>query len=332
MPFDTRLMNPADSQAFVNVTSFRPFFKLLNIITQAVSCSIVPPRCLQERMHFSRLHVWWNCLFAWDTNFSVTIWVWPRICSAKSSHQLATAPWILSWLAELLERNKSSVSVDSAVNWFVHLPPFLFKTPRFNAKLPRNVGCRLSLTFSAWQQPLNSIFPQLCTRTFHSTFFVFSLAEECPLSTRKPLFLHRSWPFRNSKDTLHNFLCPIFVVEHRQPVNLGTIHSNSIGSPLIPINSLQALDREKFFESIFPSCMCFKMLGRLSQTQNWIQVDVYFCLSCSKVDLIRSDNFHSIVEPFRIWNACSKINLFVMSNNVLSSPKVVFFYATKFSL
>ena len=55
-------------------------------------------------------------------------------------------------------------------------------------------------------------------------------------------------------------------------------------------------------------------------------------LSGNKVDLIQGVKRHVIVETFKISNSCSKINLCVMSNNAVGSLKLVFQYATKFSM
>ena len=51
-----------------------------------------------------------------------------------------------------------------------------------------------------------------------------------------------------------------------------------------------------------------------------------------EVNHIQGPKRHIVVETFRISSDCSKIDLDVISNNVLSSLKLVFPYATKFSL
>ena len=55
-----------------------------------------------------------------------------------------------------------------------------------------------------------------------------------------------------------------------------------------------------------------------------------FTLLCSKVDHIQWVKCHSFGDTFRISASCSKINLCVMSNNVLSSSKWVFLYTSNF--
>ena len=66
------------------------------------------------------------CLCSCATNHSevgsFSFGPWPN-----SSHQLETAPWILSWFAEWLVRKKSSVSETSALKCMVSLLFFLLR-------------------------------------------------------------------------------------------------------------------------------------------------------------------------------------------------------------
>ena len=87
--------------------------------------------------------------------------------------------------------------------------------------------------------------------------------------------------------------------------------------------SSHPLDCWKSLKLIFALWIGFGMFLNLSQNKNWVShltctlAFVHFItLSCCKVDLIQGENVHSILETFRISNACSKINLCAMSNNV----------------
>ena len=73
------------------------------------------------------------------------------------------------------------------------------------------------------------------------------------------------------------------------------------------------------------------MLGKYSTQTRLLLHRSHITLICvGFLEVLKLIFVHSIVETFSISNARSQINLWVMSNNVLSSSKLVFLYATNF--
>ena len=72
------------------------------------------------------------CSFSFVVNLSAVISL--SFCfRPNSAHQLGTAPWVLSWFAERIVRNKSSVFDASALKCMVSLFYFLFRILRLTA-------------------------------------------------------------------------------------------------------------------------------------------------------------------------------------------------------
>ena len=95
------------------------------------------------------------------TGLSVLENEFSKICWTSFSHQSEIAPWTLSWLTEMIMRNKNSAVVGSPLSYFL-----LFKDPPSNAHVDRNIGFRVSFLAARWNITLIQL---LISRAVRST-------------------------------------------------------------------------------------------------------------------------------------------------------------------
>ena len=153
-------MIPADSQAYLICLSFRNFSNLWWCIRSPspAAWTFVLGVCTKESTSCGS-NFWHNRSFTFATDFCMLKCDWPGVSWVNSSQHFATAPKKLRQFAEWIVRNKSSAFEDSALRWIVHIPPFLYKNPRFNALVARITGCPLPMKLSTVTSAVVFHFP-----------------------------------------------------------------------------------------------------------------------------------------------------------------------------
>ena len=115
---------------------------------------------------------------------------WGAFGQESAEPNLRTSSLLLLW-ADLPSESCEIKALHSEISlwsFIVHLPPFLFKTPRFNALEALNY--RMSIFFNLFLHVICGIIPLSfgCVDVRSKPFFFFSRAEEWPMSTRQPFF------------------------------------------------------------------------------------------------------------------------------------------------
>ena len=217
--------------------------------------------------------------------------VWPIICSANSSHQLDTAPQILSWFNEWIVRSKSSMFPDSAEKCIAFLHTFFFQDSSVERTCTSENGittfCKVFDII--WSATLHQFPSGLCGYVPHH-FSSFPGPRNDQMSSLKS-FSRNLWLLWNSKCTVND------VVEHRHEQNsfpqIVLDFSESFVSVVVhpgkifhsTLNWLSIDSRQlcvlvgllKFSDPAFPLVIRFWMAVHLSQTQHRIWVDMHFC-------------------------------------------------------
>ena len=282
----------------------------------------------------------------------------------NSSHQLETAPKTLSWFAEWIVRNKSSVFEASALKCMVSLLLFSeFHDLSTDA-------------LEYWMIGLFESFHHLCGDRIPSSFRCF-IVSSIPLpfvsrTEKRPVPVRESFRvFLDFSEFKYKFLHFLFLSNRcrwtltwrwsglRIPkvrCSVFATHSGSLEesamtqvlgkywtrtqSVLHRFQIILCMKQWKCFNLIFPSSICFWVFWHCSQAWEGIREDVYFCLrpidhlivrKCI-VDLAHERDVQSIGVTFRISAWWSNINLCVISNKFWTSSKFVFLYTSEFSM
>ena len=154
-----------------------------------------------------------SCSFTLATDFSTVDSLWFGVHWANSSHQLDTAPLILSWFAEWIVRHNSSVFDESALKCMVHLPLFFSEFHDSQHWCPWTLGDQF-----LWNVPHlcgdGISFWFRCVVDSSVPFFFITWAYEWPVSSREPPRVIRDLFETPNASFWISSLRPIDVIEH----------------------------------------------------------------------------------------------------------------------